>query len=169
MITCVYRLLILTSPFSGAIDHANDPPPPPLLPVPAPPRPDPSLLIGKVCAAIHAGPGAFKDALAHWRAKYPITAFPDPGKNIEVYEGIIGRERMRGPANFSRSFAEFMAGWAHANISYDKGDRLLEPSTNPKFNPEHFPSMSLLNLEKLLVPQESRRPWIWQGELWNLV
>jgi len=58
---------------------------------------------------------------------------------------------MRGPANFSRSFAEFMAGWAHANISYDKGDRLLEPSTNPKFNPEHFPSMSLHNLEKLLV------------------
>ena len=89
--------------------------------MPAPPPPDPSLFIGKVCAEIHAGPDAFKDALAHWRAKYPITACPDPWKNIE-YEGVIGREHMRGPANFSRSFAEFMAGWAHVDISYDKGD-----------------------------------------------
>ena len=96
---------------------------------------------------IHAGPGVFKDALAHWHAEYPITAFPGPWKNIEVYEGIIGRERMRGPENFSRSFAEFMAGWAHADISYDKGDRLLEPSTNPRFDPAHFPSMSQHNLE----------------------
>ena len=119
--------------------------------MPAQPPPDPSLLIAKVCAAIHAGPDAFKDALARWRSKYPMTAFPDPRKNIEVYEGIIGRERMRGPANFSRSFAEFVGGWVHADISYDKGDRLLEPSTNPKFNPEHFPSMSLRNMEKLLV------------------
>ena len=109
--------------FSGGREPPNDPPPHPVPPVPAQPPPDPSLLIAKVCAAIHAGPDAFKDALARWRSKYPMTAFPDPRKNIEVYEGIIGRERMRGPANFSRSFAEFVAGWVHADISYDKGDR----------------------------------------------
>ena len=48
-------------------------------------------------------------------------------------------ERMRGPANFSRSFAEYMAGWLRADISYDKGDRMLEVATNIRFNPEHFP------------------------------
>ena len=121
------------------------------MPAQARPPPDPSLLIGKVCSAIHAGPDAFKDAKAQWRAKYPVTAFPDPGKAFRQYDGIIGEERMRGPANFSRSFAEFMAGWVHADISYDKGDRILESSTNTRFNPEHFPSMSLRTLEQQLV------------------
>ena len=69
--------------FSGGVDNPNDPPIHPILPVPAPPPPDPSLLIGKVCAEIHAGPDAFKDAVAHWRAKYPMTTFPDPGKNLQ--------------------------------------------------------------------------------------
>jgi len=34
---------------------------------------------------------------------------------------------------------------------YDKGDRLLEVATNVRFNPEHFPGMSLRTMEKKLV------------------
>ena len=66
-----------------------------------------------------------------WRAKFPLAALPDPRKDFLVCEGGSGRaERMLGPANFSRSFAEYMAGWLRADISYDKGDRMLEVATN---------------------------------------
>ena len=58
---------------------------------------------------------------------------------------------MRGPANFSRSFAKYMAGWLREDISYDKGERMLEVATNIRFNPEHFLSMSLLMMEQKLV------------------
>ena len=58
---------------------------------------------------------------------------------------------MLGLANFSRSFAVYMAGWLCADISYDKGDRMLDVATNTRFNPEHFPSMSLRTMEQKLV------------------
>ena len=59
---------------------------------------------------------------------------------------------MLGPANFSRSLAEFMAGWMHADILYyAKGERMLEVATNVSFKPEHFPSVSLRTLEQKLV------------------
>lgn len=94
----------------------------------------------------------YHKAVAAWRAKFPVSGLPDPGKDFVICEGSSGHDqRMRGPANFSRSFAEFMAGWLRADISYDKGDRLLEVATNVRFNPEHFPSMSLRTMEKKLV------------------
>ena len=109
-------------------------------------------MLGKLCAALHAGPDAYNKAAAAWRAKFPLAALPDPRKDFLVCDGGSGRaERMRGPANFSRSFAEYMAGWLRADISYDKGDRMLEVATNIRFNPEHFPSMSLRTMEQKLV------------------
>jgi hypothetical protein len=88
-----------------------------------------------------------------WQVEPALTLhLPDPGKDFVICEGSSGHDqRMRGgPANFSRSFAEFMAGWLRADISFDKaeGDRLLEVATNVRFNPEHFPSMSLRTMEK---------------------
>ena len=76
----------------------------------------------------------YHKAVAAWRAKFPVSGLPDSGKDFVICEGSSRRhdQRMRGPANFrvSRSFAEFMAGWLRADISYDKGDRLLEMATN---------------------------------------
>ena len=73
----------------------------------------------------------YHKAVAAWRAKFPVSSLPDPGKDFVICERSSGHDqRMRGPANFSRSFAEFMAGWLRADISYDKGDRLLEVATN---------------------------------------
>ena len=113
---------------------------PPQPPRPAAPSGDPSLLLCKLCAALHAGPDAYNKAAAAWRAKLPLAAaLPDPRKDFLVCEGGSGRsERMRGPANFSGSFAEYMAGWLRADISYDKGNRMLEVATNIRFNPEHL-------------------------------
>ena len=92
--------------------------------------------------ALHAGPDAYNKAAAAWRAKFPLAALPDPRKDFLVCEGGSGRaKRMRGPANFSRSFAEYMARWLRADISYDKGDRMLEVAANIGFNPEHFPAI----------------------------
>ena len=123
-------------------DLPTEPQPRQAFPQPAAPRTDPALLIGKVCAALHAGTDAYNKAAAAWRAKFPLTAFPDPRRAFLICEGGVGdAQRMRGPANFSRSFAEFMAAWLRTDISYDKGDRLLEVATNTRFNPEHFPSM----------------------------
>jgi hypothetical protein len=42
------------------------------------------------------------------------------------------------------------SGWLRTDIWYDKGDKLLEVATNVRFNPEHFPSMSLSTMEKQL-------------------
>ena len=111
---------------------------PPPLPQPEPPaRPGgpptgPSLSIGKLSAALHAGPHVYHKAVAAWCAKFPVSGLPDPGKDFVICEGSSGHDQRMccGPANFSRSFAEFMAGWLRADISYDKGDRLLEVATN---------------------------------------
>ena len=57
-------------------------------------------------------------------------------------------------ANFSGSFAEYMqGGFAQTyHTTRDlKGDRMLEVATNIRFNPEHFPSMSLRTMEQILV------------------
>jgi len=133
-------------------DLPTEPQPRQAFPQPAAPQTDPALLIGKVCAALHAGTDAYNKAAAAWRAKFPLTAFPDPRRAFLICEGGVGdAQRMRGPANFSRSFAEFMAAWLRTDISYDKGDRLLEVATNTRFNPEHFPSMSLRTMEQKLV------------------
>ena len=110
-----------------------------ILSTPHPPRApalptDPSLSMEILSAALHAGPDVYHKAVAAWHAKFPVSGLPDPGKDFVICEGSSGRhdQRMRGPANFrvSRSFAEFMAGWLRADISYDKGDRLLEVATN---------------------------------------
>ena len=146
--------MTLHSITDGASPDLHHPilPPPPQPPRPAAPSGDPSLLLGKLCAAPHAGPDAYNKAAAAWRAKFPLAALPDPRKDFLVCDGGSGRaERMRGPANFSRSFAEYMAGWLRADISYDKGNRMLEVATNIRFNPEHFPSMSLRTMEQKLV------------------
>ena len=119
--------------------HPVQPPPPP--PAPAPPT-DPSLSIGKLCAALHAGPDVYHKAVAAWRAKFPISVLPDPGKDFVICEGSSGHasdQRMRGPANFSRSFAEFMAGWLCTDISYDKGDRLFAGHQYLEYEPQKCP------------------------------
>jgi len=133
-------------------DLPTEPQPRQAFPQPAAPQTDPALLIGKVCAALHAGTDAYNKAAAAWRAKFPLTAFPDPRRAFLICEGGVGdAQRLCGPANFSRSFAEFMAAWLRTDISYDKGDRLLEVATNTRFNPEHLPSMSLRTMEQKLV------------------
>jgi len=139
--------------FLGAVAPPNEPAEQLVLPPPRPaPQTDPSLLIGKVCAAIHAGPDAYNNAIAQWRARFPAAAFPDRRARRDFELGdASGSQRMRGPANFSRSLAEYMAGWEHADISYEKADRWLGVSANIRFNPEHFPSMSLRTLERMLV------------------
>jgi len=64
--------------FLGADAPPNKPAEHLVLPPPRhAPQTDPSLLIGKVCAAIHAGPDAYNNAMAQWRARFPAAAFPD--------------------------------------------------------------------------------------------
>ena len=149
------KLHDITSYYTGGAGLARLPPAQPQrphIPRPAAPSGDPSMLIGKLCAALQAGPEAYNKAATAWRAKFPVAALLDPRKDFLVCAGSQGQaERMRGPANFSRSFAEFMAGWMLADISYAKGGRMLEVATNVRFNPEHFPSMSLRTLEQKLV------------------
>ena len=69
--------------------------------LPAAPSGDPSQLLGKLCAALHAGPDAYYKAAAAWRAKFPLAALPDPRKDFLGCEGGSGRaERMRDPPTF---------------------------------------------------------------------
>ena len=75
---------------------------------------------------------------SHLACQVPCRSISRPwdsaGKHILICEGKGWQARMRGLANFSRSLAEFMAGWFPADISYDKGDRMLEVLTNIRFN-----------------------------------
>ena len=89
-ITCHYILLHLLLSFThnylaftcyillGAEAPPNEPAENLVLPLPRhAPQTDPSLLIGKVCAAIYAWPDAYTNAMAQWRARFPAAAFPD--------------------------------------------------------------------------------------------
>ena len=74
---------------------------PPQPPWPAAPSGDPSLLLGKLCEALQAGPDAYNTAAAVWRAKFPLAALPDPRKDFLICEGGSGRaERMGAPPTF---------------------------------------------------------------------
>ena len=86
----------LSPTLAGGNDLQIDPPVPPLPahlnhpPIPAPPAPrllDPSLLIGKLCSALHANPEGYYKAVATWCAKFPVATFPDPGKHFLICEG----------------------------------------------------------------------------------
>jgi len=85
-------------------------------------RPDPSLLIGKVCAAIHAGPGAFKDAPA-WgtgRKKTALVAQGSTGISINRDE-TLSHERIckSGPLpnNAATSEIATLSSVAYLNAS----------------------------------------------------
>ena len=53
-------------------------------------RGDPSMLLGKLCAALHAGPDAYNKAAAAWRAKLPLAALPDPLKDFRSSSSVRG-------------------------------------------------------------------------------
>jgi hypothetical protein len=82
-----------------------------ILSTPHPPRApalptDPSLSMEILSAALHAGPDVYHKAVAAWRAKFPVTVLPDPGKDFLICEGSSWHDQgMCCPANFSRLFA----------------------------------------------------------------
>ena len=94
-VSCFFMTLHALCPTEGN-NLQIDPPVPPLpvhlnhprIPAQPAARPsDPSLLIGKLCSALHAGPDEYYKAVAAWHAKFPVAAFPDPGKHFLICEG----------------------------------------------------------------------------------